>query len=99
MNKDGSLLAVGDFAGNVSILEVHSKIIIPKSVLKINVGMPIRSLVWCTEENIIVIGTVGGSLYVWNMQDPEPIFIEQVDRTINILRYAHGKIFLGTSDG
>jgi hypothetical protein len=48
MNKDGSLLAVADFAGNVSILETHSKSIIPKPLMKTFIGIPVRSLVWCT---------------------------------------------------
>jgi hypothetical protein len=48
MNKDGSLLAVADFAGNVSILETHSKSIILKPLMKTFIGIPVRSLVWCT---------------------------------------------------
>lgn len=62
--------------------------------------MPIRALVWCHKTNLIVIGCVGGSLFVWNTIDYEPIFIDQLNNTtVNILRYAHEKIFIGTSDG
>lgn len=61
--------------------------------------MPIRSLAWCHKKNIIVIGCVGGGIYAWNINDSEPIFIDQINHTINIIRYAHEKIFLGTSDG
>lgn len=62
--------------------------------------MPIRALTWCHRTNLIVIGCIGGSLFAWNTIDEEPIFLDQLDNTtINILRYSHGKIFIGTSDG
>jgi hypothetical protein len=48
MNKDGSLLAIADFAGNVSILETGSKTTVPKPILKTFIGIPVRCLVWCT---------------------------------------------------
>jgi hypothetical protein len=46
-----------------------------------------------------VIGCIGGGILAWNPNDLEAIFIDQLEHTINILRYAHGKIFFGTSDG
>jgi WD40 repeat protein len=62
--------------------------------------MPIRALVWCHKTNLIVIGCVGGSLFAWNINDSDPILIDQLNNhTVNILRYAHEKIFIGTSDG
>jgi hypothetical protein len=67
MNKDASLMAVGDFAGNVSILDTQQHNMVPKPILKANVCMPIRSLVWCTNFNFIVIGCVGGGLYAWRI--------------------------------
>lgn len=41
----------------------------PKPINKVNVGMPIRALVWCHKTNLIVIGCVGGSLFAWNTVD------------------------------
>lgn len=61
--------------------------------------MPIRALVWCHKTNLIVIGCVGGSLFAWNVNDFEPLFIDQTIATVNTLKYAHGKVFIGTSDG
>ncbi len=62
--------------------------------------MPIRAIVWCHKTNIIMVGCVGGSLFAWNTNDIDATFIDQLDNnTVNILRYAHGKIFIGTSDG
>lgn len=62
----------------------------PKAINKVNVGMPIRALVWCHKTNLIVIGCVGGSLFAWNTIDFDPIFIDQLDNTtVNVLRYAH----------
>lgn len=90
MNQDGSLVAVGDFAGNVCILSTHTSTISPKSLNKVNVGMPIRAIVWCHKTNLIVIGCVGGSLFAWNTIDSDLVFIDQLDNTtVNILRYAH----------
>ena len=63
------MVAVGDFAGNIVILKTDAKQFVPKPVLKANVAMPVRSIVWCTKENIILIGCVGGSLFAWNLQD------------------------------
>ena len=99
MNQDGSVVAVGDFAGNVLLLSTSTDHFVPKPLLKANVGMPVRSIVWCTKENILLIGCVGGSLFAWNLQDAQPFFLDQSDHSINILRYAHGKIFIGNSDG
>jgi hypothetical protein len=94
------LVVVGDFAGNLGIFETHSNNIIPKAIKKANVGMPIRALVWCHKTNIILIGCIGGSLFAWNTDDIEPTFIDQLgNATVNILRYAHGKVFIGTSNG
>ena len=99
MNEDGSLVVIGDFAGNVSVLETHPHTIVPRPIRKTNVGMPIRALVWCHKTNLILIGCVGGSLFGWNIKNNQPIFIDQINGSVNILRYAHGKIFIGNSDG
>ncbi len=61
--------------------------------------MPIRALVWCHNTELIVIGCVGGSLFVWNTHDPEPAFLDQLNTTVNVLKYAHEKIFIGNSNG
>jgi hypothetical protein len=78
MNEDGSLVAVGDFAGNVAVLETHCHNIAPKPVKKVNVGMPVRALVWCHKKNLVVIGCVGGSLFAWNVEDEDAVFIDQL---------------------
>ena len=93
------MVVVGDFAGNISVLETHAHNITPKPFKKANVGMPIRALVWCHNTDLIVIGCVGGSLFAWNIHDPEPIFLDQANATINTLKYAHGKVFIGNSNG
>jgi hypothetical protein len=99
LNKDGSLVVVGDFAGNISVLETHVHNLTPRPIKKANVGMPIRALVWCHNTDLIVIGCVGGSMFAWNTIDAEPVFVDQSNSTVNTLKYAHGKIFIGTSDG
>ncbi|EGC37763.1 hypothetical protein DICPUDRAFT_97144 [Dictyostelium purpureum] len=68
-NEDGSLVACGDFLGNIMIWESNESH--PDKPLKeYCFGIPIRSLSWGGGDESILIGLMDGSLMHWNLLKP-----------------------------
>jgi WD40 repeat protein len=73
--------------------------IVPNPLFSVSVGIPIRSIAWCDATNSIVIGCVGGGLYIWRYGNPHADLVFQAEHTINILRALDSKVYAGVSDG
>ena len=99
LNKDGSLFTVADFGGSVYTFTTEQTNIVPVPLSQVNMGIPVRTIVWCHDSNKILIGCVGGTLFCWDGFSEECNLVNQLNHTINILRYFDGYVFMGTSDG
>lgn len=87
--------------GTVSIHKTDANY--PSSeVTRTELGMPVRSLVWLPHSvERVVIGCVGGSLYLWHPKQSITKLVFQTKNysTINVVRNFGHMVFVGTSDG
>jgi hypothetical protein len=63
------MLAVADFGGSFYIFGTENKGEFPDPLFRVFVGVPIRSIAWCPYSNNVVVGCVGGSLFLWQFGD------------------------------
>lgn len=88
LNSNSTKLAVADFGGNVYIFAPTETSLVPQPLARILIGIPVRSLTWCHDTDRIVIGCVGGYLWVWDGVAEEATMLCQTnDHTVNIVRY------------
>lgn len=92
-------MAVADFGGSVYVFSADQISGHPTPLFTVFIGVPVRTLTWCKLTNNIVIGCVGGGLFLWKYGAEEAILIVQYHHTINILRAVDSKVYAGTSDG
>ena len=59
---------VADFGGNIYVFSTEIENTVPVFLARVTIGIPVRTLTWCRniEDNLIVIGCVGGSLFSWD---------------------------------
>lgn len=58
----GNLIFAGDFCGGISGFDIHTN----QRVYYTNVALPIRTLNCLPKKNIVLVGTMDGTIYEWD---------------------------------
>lgn len=100
VSKDASLLAVGDFSGNVLVYPTSNFPAGYEPLFRTCVAMPVRALGWIDATRRIAIGTTEGGLYVWDYEgSTEATLVRQFEHSLNCMEVGRGHLVVGTSHG